>query len=186
MSIRWNFDSRYSFSNDNFAKIYRFFVIETPVEGVSQRGKSFEQRGWNLKSLNAAIKRSTSFLKSEWYVCTVKEIENKMREYGIFNSVKLPREFAIHTAHNNSNTEGLFYAIRCAFAHGAFSLHTCSGERYYFFENKDRDKYKGRIVIKESSLISIIDTVESEINNISTTRKTANRKTIKRKESLSA
>lgn len=74
----------------------------------------------------------------------------------------MPTEIAIHTARNNSNTVGLFYAIRCALAHGAFSIHTCAGEKYYFLENKDKEVFKGRIVIKEESLISIIDTVESE------------------------
>lgn len=162
MPIRWNVKSDFSFSNPNFARIYRFFVVETPVDDVSHRGISFRQRGWNLNSLNAAIKRSATFLKTNWFVCTAKEAETQMRSHGIFDSVRMPIEIAIHTSRNDSNTVGLFYSIRCAFAHGAFSTHICDGEPYYFLENKDKNTYKGRIVIKESSLISIINTVESE------------------------
>lgn len=181
MSVKWNFNGNFNFSNNNFARIYRFFVVETPVEGVSQRGISFKQRGWNLNSLNAALKRSTAFLKNNWYVCTAKEAESKMRFHSIFDSVRMPMEIAIHTSRKDSNTVGLFYSIRCAFAHGAFSLHNCDGETYYFLENKDKEVYKGRIVIKESSLISIIETVESE-----PPKKSAKKKTIKKKELLPA
>ena len=81
-----------------------------------------------------------------------------MRSYNIFNNVNIPIEIAIHTTRNDSNTVGLFYAIRCSFAHGAFAIHKCKGEKYYFLENKDKGIFKGRIVIKESSLLSIIVT----------------------------
>ena len=47
MPVKWNFNGNFSFSNNNFARIYRFFVVETPVEGVSQRGISFKQRPAN-------------------------------------------------------------------------------------------------------------------------------------------
>ena len=177
MPIKWNFNDDYSFSDEKFARIYRFFVVETPVEDVSQRGISFKQRGWNLYSLNAALKRSTACLKHNWYVCTAKEAESQMRSHGIFDSVRMPIEILIHTARNNSNTVGLFYSIRCALAHGAFSFHNCNGELYYFLENKDKEVYKGRIIIKESSLISIIDTVESE-----PPKKKAKKKAAKKKE----
>lgn len=176
MPIKWNFNDDFSFSNKEFARIYRAFVVETPVENVSHRGITFKQRSWNLNSLNAALKRSTTFLKNKWFVYTVKEAENQMRSHGIFDYVKMPTEIAIHTSRNDSKTVGLFYSIRCAFAHGAFSIHTCNGERYYFLENKDKGIYKGRIVIKESSLISIIDTLESE-----PPKKKDKKKTVKRK-----
>lgn len=162
MSIKWNFNGKYSFFDKNFTRIYRFFVIETPVEGISQRGISFKQRKWNLNSLNAALKRTTEFLKNGWFVCTAKEAEKQIHVHGIYDNVKMPMEIAVHTTRNDSNTVGLFYAIRCALAHGAFSIHNCNGEKYYFLENRDIKVIKGRIVIKESSLISIIDTVESK------------------------
>lgn len=180
MSIKWNFNDNFDFANKEFARIYRFFVIETPVEGVSQRGISFKQRGWNLNSLNVALKRSTVFLKNSWIACTAKEAETQMRAQGIFDSVRMPMEIAIHTLRNDSKTVGLFYSVRCALAHGAFSLHVCDGETYYFLENKDKDIYKGRIVIKESSLLSIIDTVES-VASEKKKRKRQSRKSSKKK-----
>ena len=184
MPIRWNFNDDFSFSNQQFARIYRFFVVETPVDDVSQRGISFKQRGWNLNSLNAALKRSTAFLKTNWVVSTAKDAENQMKAHKIFDSVRMPIEIAIHTTRNDSNTVGLFYSIRCAFAHGAFSIHTCNGEKYYMLENKDKGIYKGRIVIKESSLISIIDTVESEPPKRKEKKKAVKKKEKKKKELL--
>lgn len=41
MPINWSFNSKFNLTDKNFARIYRFFVIETPVEGISHRGISF-------------------------------------------------------------------------------------------------------------------------------------------------
>lgn len=62
MAVKWNFTNEFSFDDKKFARIYRFFVIETLVEGVSARGKTFKSKGINMTSLNAAIKRETPFM----------------------------------------------------------------------------------------------------------------------------
>ena len=51
-------------------------------------------------------------------------------------------------------------------------------------ENKDKGIYKGRIVIKESSLISIIDTVESEPPKRKEKKKAVKKKETRKKELL--
>ena len=51
MAIKWKFDGNYSFKDEEFARIYRFYVIETPVSGVSARAKSFKFRQIGLKSI---------------------------------------------------------------------------------------------------------------------------------------
>ena len=161
MGLKWNFTSKYNFKDENFSKIYKFFVIECPCEDVSVRGKSFKKIGCNMNSLNNALKKGTSFLKIKWKAYKVSEIEQKIKEEDIYEEVKMPLEIALHTERNNNKTEGLFYSIRCAFAHGAFSIHKFKGEKYYFLENEDKGKLKGRIVVKEQSLLSWIEIVKS-------------------------
>ncbi len=161
MAIHWNFDSKYTFTNKNFAKIYSFFVIESPVEGTSKRGITFKQRNTDLNSLSACMKRDVPPLKVSWLSAPSKDVESKVKEYGIYESVKLPCEIAIHSEKNNSKVIGLYYAVRCALAHGAFSIHQYKDAMYYFLENKDNGILKGRIVLKEESLLALINAIET-------------------------
>ena len=161
MGLKWNFTSEYNFKDENFSKIYKFFVIECPCEDVSVRGKSFKKIGCNMNSLNNALKKGTSFLEENWIRVNNSDIEQTIKEKNIYEKVNMPLEIAIHTNRDKSKTKGLFYSIRCAFAHGAFSIHKCDGEQYYFLENKYKGKLKGRIVVKEQSLLSWIEIVKS-------------------------
>ncbi len=164
MAIRWTFKRDFSFKNDRFAKIYRFYVIETPVSGTSYRGKTFKEYGINMTSLNAALKRTTPFLKKNWFEETMKDIEQRCLECGILENVDFSSELAIHTnnkKHCTGKTDSMFYAIRCAFAHGSFDIHTYKNEDYYILENRDGNSLKARMILKESTLLSWIDVVKS-------------------------
>ena len=163
MAVKWIFESGYKFSDKMFARIYSFYVLETPVPGVSVRGKSFKQRGWNMNQLIAAMKKESPFLNCNWFVKPIKEIESVCREEKIFDNVDFSKEIAIHTENSKYSlrrTASLFYAIRCAFAHGGFSIHKCSKERYYLLENFDAGRIKARLVLKEETLIKWIEIVE--------------------------
>lgn len=61
MAVKWSFKREFSFENERFARIYRFYVIETPMLDISYRGESFKKRGINMNSLNADLKRETLF-----------------------------------------------------------------------------------------------------------------------------
>lgn len=161
MYIKWNFSSKYDFSNKDFAKIYSFFVIESPVEGNSLRGKTFKDMGWNLTHLCSLLKKEFTMTNNYWFSGNQKEVENKIKEKNIYTSVKLPIEIIIHTNKNNSKTVGLFHMIRCAFAHGAFSIHKYNKDNYYFFENSYKKRCRGRIVVKEKTLLKWINIVQN-------------------------
>lgn len=165
MKIKWEFKNKYSFSNKNFSKIYDFFVIKSPISGVSVRGISFKDRNINLINLCAYIKRESVSLKNKWEIVTKKQMIEKLKEYDIYSDIKELEEIAIHTKNSKYNlekTESFFYCIRCSFAHGAFSVHTFNKNKYYILENKDNGENKGRIVIKESTLLKIIDYCNSK------------------------
>ena len=56
MAKNWIFDSDFSFSDEKFSRIYRFFVIEAPVdEKVSRRAK-------HLDVFNKASRKITDIL----------------------------------------------------------------------------------------------------------------------------
>ncbi len=162
--VKWDFKNNYSFEDKNFARVYRFYVIETPVVGVSARGKSFKERGVNMISLCAAMKRETPFLKEYWFEKAAKDVPECCRERGIHEKASMSQEIVIHTVndqHCSGKTDSLFYAIRCAFAHGSFAIHHYRSEKYYILENCDKGKIKARMILRESSLLKWIDVVEA-------------------------
>lgn len=63
---------------------------------------------------------------------------------------------------NVSVTEGYFYCIRNAFAHGDFDV----SNKIYTFRNENGNKVKGLAKIKESSLLSWIELVNMDIDDI--------------------
>jgi hypothetical protein len=118
-----------------------------------------------MNSLNAALKKATPFLKDNWIVVPQKEIENSCENRGLINKVDLSNEIVIHTLndkHCTGRTDSLFYAIRCAFAHGSFGIHKSNGQVYYILENRDGDKLKARMIIQQETLLKWIDIVASE------------------------
>ena len=164
MAIKWIFDGNYSFKDEEFARIYRFYVIETPVSGVSARAKSFKFRQINMNSLNASLRRETPFLKDKWFVKSAKEVEGSCKDNGIDENVRFANEIVIHTENRKlctGKTDSMFYAIRCAFAHGSFAIHKYKNQTYYVLENKDSGVLKARMVLKEETLIKWIEIVET-------------------------
>ena len=164
MAVKWKFDGNYSFKDERFARIYRFYVIETPVSGVSARAKTFKYRQINMNSLNAALRRESPFLKSNWIVKPIRDIEEVCREKRIDKTVRFADEIVIHTENSKlctGKTDSMFYAIRCALAHGSFSVHEYKSHKYYILENKDNGELKARMVLKEDTLIKWIDLIET-------------------------
>ena len=141
-------------------KIIQFYLINSPVEGVSVRGNTFKNLGWNKRKLTPLLKKEISFLSSNWKITTVKEIKAKLKTLGQLEKVKF-EEIAIHINNKNSNIDSFFYAVRCAIAHGSFSVRIHNGEVFYVLENKDKGKLKARIVIKERTLLDIMKIVSN-------------------------
>lgn len=159
---KWKFDSKYSFGDENFARIYRFYVIETPVEGVSVRGTTFKEKKVSMNSFCNVLKKKTPFLKDYWISTPIKDMVDICKKNNIYESVTSNKEIVIHTnnsLHCSGKTDSLFYAIRCALAHGSFSIRKCKGEKYYLLENCDKGKLKARMIIKETTLLTWINEV---------------------------
>lgn len=171
MSVQWIFNEPFSFNDEKFAKIFRFFVIEPPVENTSNRATTIESYGWTSRKITNVLKKNISSLNKNWKTVLARDRSNLekieqdvtllCRKNEILEEVAERREIFIHTNMKNNKTKSLIYSIRCAFAHGAFNKKNCFGEQFYFFENKDRGKLKGRIVVKEDTLLKIIDIIQN-------------------------
>lgn len=168
----WICNNNYSFDDRNFCKIFDFFVLKTLVENVSYKGVSFKKRNFkDAKEVLNGMKRlfPDLFLCFE-YINKNDDIIEKLKMNGIFENIKLPSEFSIFRLHGQLNvTNSFFYYIRCAFAHGSFCIHEFNNIKYYYFENMHREKWKhnptlnARMIIKENTLLGIIDFCNSKI-----------------------
>lgn len=161
--VSWICKININYENE-FNKIIRFFVIETPLKKVSSRGISLKERKISsFNEINRKIKEISNPFYSLWEMLEENEsIDEKLAMNEISNHMDHPLEYAFHKKQKNMlKTESLFYCIRCALAHGSFCIHIFDNEKYYYFENIHEDRNKvflnGRMIIKENTLLSIID-----------------------------
>lgn len=170
----WTCQNEFSFDDKNFSKIFRFFVIETPIETASVRSISFDKRNINKTALNKKIKWISSELKDNWNpIFEDKEIADSditidaVKGLGMLGKHNNHfTEFACFITRKSAETETFFYCIRCAFAHGSFCIHNKGNVKYYYFENIHShnciDTIIGRAILKEETLLRIIQYCESK------------------------
>lgn len=163
MANKWTFKKSISLAKDkNLQDLVQFYVWETPVPDVSQKGISFKHRGWaggRFNTLHAQMRKTSGFPNSDhWRTSKASEIEKVLDELGRLDGYDCSFEFAVHTVKSGLNkTEALFYFIRNAFAHGGFRVSKYKGEKYFVLENRQNDRLKGRAIFKETTLKSWVD-----------------------------
>lgn len=156
------------YKNKNFIKIIDFYLFNCPARHtyrtndltgmkkynftfskVSARGKTFEERGiggGGLRTLRAAMQR-TSY-QGALFDLTLDKPED-IEQYSDRNG-----EICLTVKNNQmSQTDAIYYAIRNAFAHGSFSIE----KGIYYLENVNKGKVKGRIRLKEETLLKWIE-----------------------------
>ena len=154
-------------SNESFQRIICFYLFECPVRvrkrmpkserltsqdkykfcfrKVSKRGITFEERGLDgakLNTLRAAMKRATGV--------TMKAVDSDVFALDAEEYIVIKKN-----EENTSITEGYFYCIRNAFAHGDFEVEN----DVYVFRNRPDDTIKGLARLKEKTLLKWIDLV---------------------------
>lgn len=159
--MKTDFKSRFNLRDKNLAKIFTFFVIETPVSNVSFRCVSFKERNISMIRLTGSIKHEITDLKHNWIACKKQEVESKHEQVNSHLKDNSMSEYAVHTKSRDSKTESLYYAIRCAFAHGSFDIVKRRNNKYYYLENRDKGIIKAKILLKEESLLKLIELVEN-------------------------
>lgn len=169
-------------SDKAFQNIIKFYLLECPVrlrkpmpkelrdpddpqakykfiyKKVSKRGVSFEERGLDgaaLNSLRAAMKRVTGV--------TLKAVDDEESLLSTVDSLESNEYIVIKRNEKScSITEGYFYCIRNAFAHGDFDI---AGEEYVL-KNEDKGCIKGLARLKEKTLLTWIELVALSAEDI--------------------
>lgn len=152
------FDIPDALSNPSLRKIVNFYLFNTPVPGVSARGKKFADYGFhgakafaNLKT--SMLKSASPSLKGNYIPCRKEELEENFK---LMESVSPPDEYCVFLKRDERTVMcSLFSAIRNAFAHGSFNVKSYNGVRIYFFLNYNGYK-KAQIVLRETTLLAWI------------------------------
>lgn len=162
--------------------LIRFFVIESPVEGLSARRVPFSVYGWNApwkkpEWLNRKLKDVTTNKCFYWSCRTANDIERALRGsplgLGPVDTTSLTEVAVIYDCKRNQ-TMSLFYHIRNSLAHGRFCAFRHGREVWFAFEDvqnsrsKDSNNSKkltARILVKNSTLLKWIKLIKGGPGN---------------------
>lgn len=169
---KWNFSNRKQPSAEDLLWLYRSFVLDCPVPGVSCRAKTFADRGLTGRSLfelQRSMKNKSSLSTSSWRSipypsdrkkttkresgsAEAESLESVLNACGISEKYRLGSEFAYYYNAKDSKTAGLFYLIRNALAHGSFAYHETNTGGWIALETRRNGKLRGRSLLKMKTL----------------------------------
>lgn len=154
-------------NNKNFLRIVDFYLFNCPVDKksktnqISVRNETFKGRKITDKTLRALLvdmKRCIDYYET---VNLHDNVQDKV--IAIESSRKFSNnDFQLAVFCENTDlgkTKTIYYTIRNALAHGAFSIKKSSKDNIYFFENKYNGIIKAQFRLNESTLIKWIELV---------------------------
>ncbi len=164
-------------SDEEFRKLFGFYVINTPIVSRSYRGIYVTTYRWDKGILGkhefkeflfkiAGLKRNETFATAETLSMMKSAFEKTDLKKG-FNKSRDCERIAIYKAKCNEVTS-IFDHIRNAFAHGRFALYDCGEDDVFVLEdvkpNRDSSKeveVRARMVLKKSTLLKWVDIIEA-------------------------
>lgn len=164
-----------------FDEVIDFYLFRTPCPGTSRLGKSFGELGWCGGKVNAlqSLMRKESSLGDRWVCDRQMNLPRRLEEVKREGGAPF-HEYAVYSkggaVSSNTKTKALFYGIRCALAHGRFSVLEHEGDIWYELENSHNGQVRGRYLLKEATLLAWAETVERAPEITKKHRKTAKRK----------
>ncbi len=181
-SILANLTDEYDLTENEFYKLYSFFVTYSLSKKQSGKSRNFKDYGWSDNTLNATCDsnvledtlESIIDLSKKNFVFTEKnnlkeQFQNTNLSDGKLDDCDTERMVIAKTDANNKYLK-LFYRIRNCFAHGRFVLKYSSNlERMLIMQDNDRDNVTGRIVISLSTLLNFVDEIDKThiVNKVS-------------------
>lgn len=155
-TYKWEFSSRTQAPDSRLMLwLYKQFVLNCPVQKVSNRGKEFSSLGWRKSGFLTLIKemKSQSGLeKRSWKWVDDDELHSALRDLSVSDSYTLDGEFFVYSKGQKQMVEGLFYMIRNALAHGSFRYHNTKYGEYLALQTSNKEKLRGRAVVKIETL----------------------------------
>ena len=164
----------YSLTQNEYYRIYSFYVTYCMCENLSAKKKQFINYGWRSNNINGTdstdlrealtdvldlVKRKTKFVFTE-----KDELEDLFTEYDLEDGAltDLDNErFVIGKTPGDNKYLRLFYRLRNGFAHGLFDLRYSSrNEKMVVIEDHNSSNVNARIVLKLDTLIWFINAVD--------------------------
>ena len=146
--------------DDNFQRIVQFYLFESPIDGVSHRGKIFKDYGWSgssrFKMLERLLKSASGMDDAQWNILESSS-EVKRRSDG----VTYDHQF-IYSDRSKGKVPTFIYSIRNAFAHGSFDLLEIDGCRHYLIENEYGNNLRSKMMLSEHTLIEWIKIIKTK------------------------
>ena len=198
MAEWWEKGELFPKERGNFLIILEFFLFNCPVkiitqkkdgtkecELVSKRAITFEDRDWiggKITTLFSEITRNiiTECVDNNQNVDYIRAHKEEMSSLDDehFELIVFKKDWRIN------KTKSIFYSIRNALAHGAFSV-VNKKDPVYYFENVSNG-VKAQIRLKESTLLRWIDLFNSSADDIRSKRKAKTSKANKTKKAKKA
>lgn len=155
------------------APLLRFYVVNSPVEGLSARCKALSEYGWDKpwkkpQKLNQKIKDDSTNNQLYWSGKSMNEMKGCLVSAGLFDCASMKSQTFIETAafydNKKNQTLSLFYHIRNALAHGRFAVLRGNKGMWFAFEDVQKNSKKSpwekcvrlsaRMLLKNSTLIN--------------------------------
>ncbi len=144
---------------------------------VSKRKCSFRKRGIKESLLRTILSQIKKQLPSKEFYVKIKSgesVEEKvinMEKTSVLSDSR--HEYIVLCNHSSmSETEAVFYYIRNAFAHGAFSVEDTNEKGWlYYLESEKEGTLKAKMLLKESTLIEYSHLMKLTPNEIKSFRK---------------
>lgn len=169
-SILGNLHDEYQLSQEEYYKIYSFYVTYSMCGSQSAKKRNFTSYGWDSESIKAtslgeALLTVLNLNRNPVFVFT--DRDDLAAQFGALSltdgeleNVDYERAVIGKTSENN-NYLRLFYRIRDGFAHGKYLLRFSSfGERMVIIQDDDRHNVTARIVLKLSTLLKFIEVID--------------------------
>lgn len=164
-------------SNRRLLELYKFYVLETPFESISNMAISLNKRGWKKNvwtdkqtDLRKKLLDDLGFLtNASLFICTAVDETKEL-----FKAAKMSKDFKrdckeerIAIYHSESaQFMSILRHVRNSLAHGRFAAKKRDGEVWLFFEDGKKDKFhfavRSRMVLKYSTLEKWMQIIRKE------------------------
>ena len=162
---------------DNFCKILKFYIWDTPCEGISSCGVSMKERKWTDAIWKTSRDLRDYFLevaelKKDITYSSAQSLE-KMREAAdkiglsadAFYENRDRNRIVFYDDKKSNEILTIFFYIRCAFAHGRFEIYHEDNSTIYVMEaiKKNNSVFLSyaRIILFEETMLQWIDIISS-------------------------
>lgn len=151
--------------SEAFRKIIEFYLFNTPLrEKNFYQAKTISEYGWEkskLSNLKQRLLYDIQLKQKFFYYKTIDQVQLSIINNKLIGNKHTYHEIIIFLNNRKSIVESVLSLIRDAFAHRSFEVVTKMGENYYFMANVHNGKTKGRLILKESTLLMWIKIIKN-------------------------